>query len=280
MDASAETTDVLLLAVVQGLAEFLPVSSSGHLVLGRSLLDLEEAGLAFDLALHAGTLVAVLAAYWRDVVGLLGDLLRGRWRLALWLVVASVPAGLLGILAKPVFEEASTSARSAGSGLLLTALLLTAGQVALSRRGGREASSGEGEGDDPSASQRAEAPPLWTAVVVGVAQGLALWPGVSRSGSTIAAGLLVGLRGVEAARLSFLMSLIAVGGATVLDLPDALEAGFGPVTAAQVGWGAVVAAGVGLLSLRLLLLFLRQLRLAPFALYTGALGVVTLLLNR
>jgi undecaprenyl pyrophosphate phosphatase UppP len=76
------------------------------------------------------------------------------------------------------------------------------------------------------------------------------------------------------------MSLIAVGGATVLDLPDALEAGFGPVTAAQVGWGAVVAAVVGLLSLRLLLLFLRQLRLAPFALYTGALGVVTLLLNR
>jgi undecaprenyl-diphosphatase len=280
MDASAETTDVLLLAVVQGLAEFLPVSSSGHLVLGRSLLHLEEAGLAFDLALHAGTLVAVLAAYWRDVMGLLGDLIRGRWRLALWLVVASVPAGLLGILARPVFEEASTSARSAGSGLLLTALLLTAGQVALSRRGGREASSGEGEGDDPSASQRAEAPPLWTAVVVGVAQGLALWPGVSRSGSTIAAGLLVGLRGVEAARLSFLMSLIAVGGATVLDLPDALEAGFGPVTAAQVGWGAVVAAGVGLLSLRLLLLFLRQLRLAPFALYTGALGVVTLLLNR
>jgi undecaprenyl-diphosphatase len=280
MDASAETTDVLLLAVVQGLAEFLPVSSSGHLVLGRSLLHLEEAGLAFDLALHAGTLVAVLAAYWRDVMGLLGDLLRGRWRLALWLVVASVPAGLLGILARPVFEEASTSARSAGSGLLLTALLLTAGQAALSRRGGSEASGGEGEGDDPSASQRAEAPPLWTAVVVGVAQGLALWPGVSRSGSTIAAGLLVGLRGVEAARLSFLMSLIAVGGATVLDLPDALEAGFGPVTAAQVGWGAVVAAGVGLLSLRLLLLFLRQLRLAPFALYTGALGVVTLLLNR
>jgi undecaprenyl-diphosphatase len=113
-----------------------------------------------------------------------------------------------------------------------------------------------------------------------LAQGLALWPGVSRSGSTIAAGLLVGLGGVEAARLSFLMSLIAVGGATVLDLPDALEAGFGPVTAAQVGWGAVVAAVVGLLSLRLLLLFLRQLRLAPFALYTGALGVVTLLLNR
>ena len=280
MDASAETTDVLLLAVVQGLAEFLPVSSSGHLVLGRSLLDLEEAGLAFDLALHAGTLVAVLAAYWRDVVGLVGDLLRGRWRLALWLVVASVPAGLLGILAKPVFEEASTSARSAGSGLLLTALLLTAGQAALSRRGGSEASSGEREGHDPTASDRGEAPPLWTAVVVGVAQGLALWPGVSRSGSTIAAGLLVGLRGVEAARLSFLMSLIAVGGATVLDLPDALEAGFGPVTAAQVGWGAVVAAGVGLLSLRLLLLFLRQLRLAPFALYTGALGVVTLLLNR
>ena len=277
MDASAETTDVLLLAVVQGLAEFLPVSSSGHLVLGRSLLDLEEAGLAFDLALHAGTLVAVLAAYWRDVLGLLRDLTRGRWRLALWLVVASVPAGLLGILAKPVFEEASTSARSAGSGLLLTALLLTAGQAALSRRGTRGGSPEEAESGTQSGS---EAPPLWTAVVVGLAQGLALWPGVSRSGSTIAAGLLVGLRGVEAARLSFLMSLIAVGGATVLDLPDALEAGFGPVTAAQVGWGAVVAAVVGLLSLRLLLLFLRQLRLAPFALYTGALGVVTLLLNR
>ena len=133
MPDSAEALDVLLLAVVQGLAEFLPVSSSGHLVLGRSLLELEEAGLAFDLALHAGTLVAVLAAYWRDVVGLLRDLFAGRWRLLIWLALASVPAGLLGILGRPFFEEASTSARAAGSGLLLTALLLTLGQVASGR---------------------------------------------------------------------------------------------------------------------------------------------------
>ena len=271
MADSAETLDVLLLAVVQGLAEFLPVSSSGHLVLGRSLLELEEAGLAFDLALHAGTLVAVLAAYWRDVLGLLRDLVAGRWRLLVWLAVASLPAGLLGILGRPLFEEASTSARAAGSGLLLTALLLTLGQVASGRRS-QEADASEAAAEG--------VPPLWTALVIGGAQALALWPGVSRSGSTIAVGLLLGLRGVEAARLSFLMSLIAVGGATLLDLPDALESGFGPVTAAQVGWGALVAAVVGLLSLRLLLLFLRRLRLAPFALYTGALGVVTLLVSR
>jgi len=279
MPDSAETLDVLLLAVVQGLAEFLPVSSSGHLVLGRSLLELEEAGLAFDLALHAGTLIAVLAAYWRDVVGLVQDLLAGRWGLIVWLAVASLPAGLLGVLGKPLFEEASTSARAAGSGLLLTALLLTLGQVA-SSRGASSGEEPEVEAKAPPGAGAQPVPPLWTALVIGAAQALALWPGVSRSGSTIAVGLLLGLRGVEAARLSFLMSLIAVGGATLLDLPDALDSGFGPVTVAQVGWGALVAAIVGLLSLRLLLLFLRQLQLTPFALYTGALGVVTLLVSR
>lgn len=262
----ADTLDVLLLAIVQGVAEFLPVSSSGHLVLGRTLLGLEEAGLAFDLALHAGTLVAVLVAYRRDVLGLLRGLTRGEWQLPLWLVVASIPAAALGLGAKPVFERASLDPRAAGLGLLLTSLLLT---LAQSRRKGDAEVEPTGEG----------VPPLWTALVVGCAQALALWPGVSRSGSTIAAALLVGVHGVAAARLSFLMSLIAVGGATVLDVPDALESGFGPVSREQVLLGALVAGLAGLASLRLLILFLRRVRLTPFALYTAVLGITTLLLT-
>lgn len=262
---SASLVAVLLLAVLQGVAEFLPISSSGHLVLGRSLLGMKDVGLTFDVALHVGTLVAVLVAYRADVWSLLRGLLRGEWRLPIWLVVASVPAALLGIGAGDFFEQASTSTRVAGIGLLVTSCLL-----ALGERGSRKHKVSSEEDSQ-------EVPPIWMALVIGVAQAAALVPGVSRSGSTIAAGLMLGLAGTRAARLSFLMSLIAVGGAAVLKLPDAMEVGFGSVSVPLMGAGVLVAALTGLASLRLLLMFLRRRSLMPFVIYTAAMGILTLL---
>ena len=264
---SSSLAAVLLLAVLQGVAEFLPISSSGHLVLGRSLLGMKDVGLTFDVALHVGTLVAVLVAYRADVWSLLRGLLRGEWRLPIWLVVASVPAALLGIGAGDFFEQASSSTRVAGIGLLVTSCLLALG----------ERSSRKHKVSSEEDSQ--EVPPLWMALVIGVAQAAALVPGVSRSGSTIAAGLMLGLAGTRAARLSFLMSLIAVGGAAVLKLPDAIEVGFGSVSVPLMGAGVLVAALTGLASLRLLLMFLRRRSLMPFVIYTALLGILTLLLG-
>lgn len=256
---------VLLLAVLQGLAEFLPISSSGHLVLGRHLLDLKDVPLAFDVALHVGTLVAVLVAYRTDVLALLRGLLRGEWRLPLWLVVASIPAAALGLGAGDFFEDASSSLMVAGWGLLGTAGILALGQRGARRRA------------NLSPETERLVPPLWMALVIGIAQAAALVPGVSRSGSTIAVGMMLGLAGTQAARLSFMMSLIAVGGAAILKLPDAMDVGFGSVSGPMMAAGIVVSALTGLASLRLLLMFLARRSLTPFVIYTGCLGLITLI---
>jgi hypothetical protein len=141
-DGPSGPLSVLLLAIVQGLAEFLPISSSGHLTLGRIALGMKEAGLAFDVALHVGTLVAVVVAFWSDVVLLFRDLFAGRLRMWLWLIVATIPAGLAGVLLGDMFEAASHSSRAAAYGLFATSIALLLGERArraLRGRGGRRA---------------------------------------------------------------------------------------------------------------------------------------------
>ncbi|MEE2940534.1 MAG: undecaprenyl-diphosphate phosphatase [Planctomycetota bacterium] len=260
---------VLALAVLQGLTEFLPVSSSGHLALGRALLGVREGGLALDVALHVGTLAAVVAAFRRDVGRLLKDLFRGHLALWVWLGAATVPVALVGMLLKSHVEAASTSVTAAGVGLLLTSVLLLAGERA---RKGHEASR---EVTDPSPVAR---PRPWDAVAMGCAQAVAVWPGVSRSGSTISAGLLMGVRAEEAARLSFLMSIPAISGAAVLELPAAVDEGFGGISSGLVLGAAAVAAVVGFAALRTLLLVLRKGSFRYFAAYCATLGVAALAL--
>lgn len=268
--ADAGLIAVLTLATVQGLAEFLPISSSGHLAIGRALLDMREAGLPFDIALHVGTLGAVVCAYRRDVGRLIRDVFTGKWALFLWLVVASIPAAAIGFGFKSMFDDLAEHPKAAGAGLLVTAVLLVIGERA--RKGERA----EGSTDPARADEDAPLPGYGTALAMGVAQSLALFPGVSRSGSTIVAGLLRKLPTGQAARLSFLMSLIAVGGAALVGLPDAVESGFEGVNPMHVAIGAVVAGVVGWLALRTLLLVLRRGALFGFALYCAVLGVVAL----
>lgn len=265
---------VLLLAVVQGLAEFLPISSSGHLTLARLALGMEEAGLALDVALHVGTLAAVVAALHADVARLFRELWAGRLRMWAWLSVATIPAGLAGTLLGDMFEQASHSSRAAAYGLFATSAVLLLGER--SRRGFERAGATSDGEHDPDGWGR---PSFGLALYLGCAQACAIWPGLSRAGSTISAGLVRGLSAAQAARLSFLMSLPAVSGAAFMVLPDALEHGFGEVSPGWVVIGAVVAGCVGFLALKTLLLVLRKGSLPWFAAYTAAVGVAALALG-
>ena len=246
-----------VLGVVQGLTEFLPVSSSAHLYIVPTLLRWKYQGVAFDVALHWGTLLALLAAFWRDWLGLTRDALAGSpparaaacgtW---LKLIAASIPAAVAGVLLQNVVE---TRLRS----LALQAVLLMAFGFLLwwvdrARPAGRDASS-----------------PGWGAcLLMGAAQSLALVPGVSRSGVTMTAGRAAGLSRVSAARFSFLLATPITFGAGLLELRH-LSSGL-PVTTLVIG--VAVSAVVGLLAIRGLLRWLARAGFGAFFAYRLALG--------
>jgi undecaprenyl-diphosphatase len=266
----ASTAAIFALAVVQGLTEFLPVSSSGHLAIGREVLDVQEGGLALDVALHVGTLLAIVVAFRKDVIKLFTDLAKGEFRMWIWLIVATIPVGLIGVFGKDMIEEAAGTVRAAGVGLFVTATALMIGERF---RKSREA---QGTTVDHSAEV---APPLGLALFMGCAQAVAIWPGISRSGSTISAGFVKGLNSTEAARLSFLMSLPAISGAAIMELPDAFEVGFGSISPGVVLAAAAVAGLVGWAALKTLLLVLKKGSFPYFAAYCALLGTAALILG-
>lgn len=255
---------LVVLACVQGLTEFLPVSSSGHLVLSQALLGgFQEHGIVVEVALHLGTLAAVLFVYRGAVGELLSQLARGTWRESAQIVVATIPAAVVGLTLEEQFEEAFRAPRLAGIGLFVTAIVLLLGEAAR-RRNQRRANE-----DTPGAT---EPPTAWPglswkqAILIGLAQALAVWPGISRSGSTIAMGIGCGLAPAHAARFSFLLSIPAIAGASILHLPDALAEGVGGGPATLLA-AMTVAALVGYAALRFLLSFLGRGAFAWFALY-------------
>ena len=272
MEPAIGPVSVLLLAVLQGLAEFLPISSSGHLVLARTALGVKQAGLALDVSLHVGTLGAVVFAYRKEVGQLLADLIRGRWHMWAWLVLGSLPAAVVGFSSLEFFRGAADNPKWAATGLLGTALVLMVGEWARRRGAG-------GELPAPIEVDRAGyGNPRWSdALVLGVAQAAALFPGVSRSGSTISAGLVRGLPTVQAARLSFLLSIPVVTGAALLEVPKALDASSGGLSVPLLLAGAVVAGLVGWGALRALVLTLSKGAFVWFALYCLVLGVTALI---
>jgi len=258
---------ILILAVVQGLAEFLPISSSGHLVLTRLALGLREGGLALDVALHVGTLVATLVAYREQVGRLIRDVLAGRFKFFLWMVLATIPVAFVGATFGDLMERAFQSSRVAGLGLLGTATILIVGER--SRKGY------ESKGEAPP-----EREPGWRdALVIGGLQVLALIPGVSRSGTTISAGLLLGFSSTQAARLSFMISIPAILGAAILKVPAAVQSGFDGVGLGLVLGAVLVSALVGWLALRCLLLTLARGAFRWFAGYCVLIGATVLALT-
>ncbi len=254
----------ILLGILQGLTEFLPISSSGHLALAEQFFRIQKPGIVFDIFVHFGTLLSVLWVFRRRI----GRLALAPWRggedlrLLGLLVVGSIPTGIVGLALDSVAEAAFGQSGAVGVGLLLTAAVLTfaerrgstAGPKALEQIRWREA--------------------LW----VGVAQGIAVLPGISRSGSTIVMGLLCGLRRTDAAEFSFLLFIPAIVGATVLKLGEALS----HPEVHNALWGSYLAGTVvaflsGTVAIRFLMKFLRERRLTPFAVYCAVLGIVAIL---
>jgi undecaprenyl-diphosphatase len=257
------------LGVLQGVAEFLPISSSGHLSLAQAWLgvDAEAAGHSFNIVVHTGTLLAVLVVYRRDLIELVRGLFDSEavpWARRMWLalIVGSLPLGFVLI---PGVEELVVrmegEVRWVGAALLLTAALLA---FTHRKRVVR---------DDEQLP-----PQLGHALLIGFAQLVAVIPGVSRSGSTIAAGLAVGLGRARAARFSFLLSIPAIAAATA---KEGLELALGDdpllFDPGPFALGLVVSFVVGLLSLRLLLRLIEKVGMLPFVPYLVLLGVAAVI---
>ncbi|HKH09532.1 MAG TPA: undecaprenyl-diphosphatase UppP [Rubrobacter sp.] len=268
-----ELLQAIVLGVVQGLTEFLPVSSSGHLLLGQYFLGLDQDrfGLSFDVALHMGTLVAVVSYFWRDLLRMALAFFRSfsnrdlandaDQRMAYLIIASTVPAALIGFLFEGFFEETVRSPWVVVFNFVLVGALFIVGE-AVGRRTRRASKLGFGE-----------------AVGIGFAQAAALVPGVSRSGATITLGLFLGLRREEAARFSFLMSVPIIAGAGGLKVAEVLAGGMDAAQTVLFVVGFVTSAAVGYVTIRFLLNYLTNHSLRAFAFYRfGVAAVVALLL--
>ncbi len=258
-ESSLGWMEAVLLGILQGATEFLPVSSSGHLVMGQALLGMELPGILFEVVVHLATLVSVVVVYRGRIGELIGGVGRGdrnAFRYLGLLGVATIPAGLAGLFLRGGVEELFAAPWTVGVALLVTGATLFSTRWALRR-------------------ELATPIGLRVALLVGLAQAVALIPGISRSGSTVVTALWLGVRPLEAAAFSFLMSVPAIAGAGVLMLPEmGSEAGLpaGPLLLA-----AVVAGVTGVLAIRTFVAMLKNRSFPAFSGYCWAAGILFLL---
>jgi undecaprenyl-diphosphatase len=258
----------VLLGLVQGLTEFLPVSSSGHLALLQSLFGIGEAALAYDLILHCATMAATILYFGRDIATLFTQWAGGfmstekrrteGWSVGWAVIAGTVMTAAVGFPMKPFMEQAMTMPLLVGTGLLVTSVLLWYGSSLSSGRTGVPVTLGRG-------------------LFIGIVQGVATMPGISRSGSTIVGGMKTGMSAPEAFRFSFLLSLPAISGATLLELRDLLGTpeGFSALPEGWA-WGAATAFLSGFVALVALRKVVTMGRWRPFSLYCGALGLLSM----
>ena len=276
MSTPAEYAEAVGLGVLQGVAEFLPVSSSGHLVIARAVLDAaagreptaadEEAGRLLVVVLHLGTLGSILWAYRRELLNLATD-----FKYLACVTLATLP--LVGVALSPLkdtLEESFASPAVAGACLLLTAALLLAGQWLARGRETVVALAGKGR---PATAGTVGLP---QAAAVGAFQCLALLPGVSRSGSTIEGALATGVGRENAVRFSLMVGVPAIAGAGLLEAKDVWERGVGSAPVGPLLVGAAVSFAVGVGAISLLRAAVTRDRLHWFALYCGLVGTATL----
>jgi len=260
------------LGVIQGLTEFLPVSSSGHLVIVQSWLGFEDPQLFFDIAVHVGTLAAVLVVYRNDLLGMGTAIVRLAARrqsdsdrdsliLLKWVLVSTVPAAIAGILAGDFFESLFASPLAASLFLIVTGAILISSRWALREQ-----------------TTVGRMTPL-QALGVGLAQAFAILPGISRSGATIVCGLWMGLKRDLAVRYSFLLAIPAVLGAALLSLPDAFANGVQMAILGPVFCGGLIAGVTGFFAIRWLIRLVSRGRLYPFAYYCWGFAAVALVVH-
>jgi undecaprenyl-diphosphatase len=273
------TLEAIILGIIQGLTEFLPVSSSGHLVLFQKMFGLKQAELFFDVGVHLGTLAAVIVVFRREVKNIIMALMQlislagpkggilqrveydSQLKMALLIVIGSIPTAILGLLFRGIADRLFASGLITGLMLIVTGLLLW-----LTRRKAAEADQARNDSLTPK-----------KALIIGIVQGLAIVPGISRSGSTISIGLLLGIDREMAARYSFLLSIPAIIGAGLLSLTEGLSQTDLAIRAALLG--ALTAAIVGYAALKSLLQMVKKGRLHVFAPYCWLVGILAIIFS-
>ena len=269
--------EAILLGILQGLTEFLPISSSGHLAIAQQIFTIEEADVAFDVMLHLGTLIAVLVYYRQDVLRLVSEfflLISGWFRgqrpklldpdrpyriLMVMVVIATIPTAIIGLLLKDMFVSIFSRLNIVGFALIITGILLWLSNRIFGNR------------------KKPENMSVSDAVWVGIVQSIAMVPGISRSGSTIFAGLLRGFTPELATRFSFLLSIPAILGAVVLEGKDIFSNASTFHDILPVTGGFFAAAVSGYLAIRVLITLLHKKKFNYFAYYCWGVGALVLI---
>ncbi len=279
--------EAILMGIIQGVTEFLPVSSSGHLALFKIIFDLKEVGLLFDVILHLGTLIAIFAVYYKDIwkmiregLAIIADacknvgiffsniknkkkggyhhvICNGYRKFVMLVIVSTIPTGIIGVLDASLVEKASKLLIVPGICLIVTSLLLLLADHC--------------KGGDKMPKQVTYS----NAFIIGIAQGIATMPGLSRSGTTIAACLLSGFNRKFAVKYSFIMSIPAVLGSLVFELSDLANLSFTSTELIYYLIGMAVAAVVGYICIKAMLYVVRQKRFTGFAIYCFLVGAIS-----
>lgn len=284
-----ELLKAILLGFIQGLTEFLPVSSSGHLTIFKHIFGMEDVGISFDILLHIGTLIAVFVVYRKDIarliydgIGILvdscanigifvrrkrtGEFIRYKRvinssyrKFALLVIVSTIPTAIIGILGDSLIESASSTILVPGICLLITGTLLLISD------------------NLPNGSKTPKQTTYKNALFIGICQGVATLPGISRSGTTITAELFCGLRREFAVKYSFIMSIPAIMGAAVLKLKDFGSDGITMPTLCNYLAGMAVAAVVGYVCIKTVLVLVKKRQFKGFAFYCYAVGSIAII---
>jgi len=257
--------EAIVLGLVQGLTEFLPVSSSGHLVLLQKLFGITAPALFFDTMLHAGTLLAIIAVLWRDIWAILKKIIQP---LTGFLIIATIPAVIAALAFGDIIEHTFESGKFLGFCFLVTSIILVTAEK-LSKVNNAE---------------KTKSMNFFDALIIGIMQAIAIIPGISRSGATISGALFRKLDRGFAARFSFLLSIPAILGALVLQVKDLLknratETAIENIGAAAVITGTVTAAIAGFFAVKLMFKVIREKSLYGFAIYTAILGILILIVE-
>lgn len=265
----------IILGLAQGLSEFLPISSSGHLALLQYFFGISsENVLPFAVLLHLGTLISVFIVYWKDIVSLvkelgavIKDIFTGKGlrinanptrRLGFMIIVATIPTAIIGLLFNDLFNAMYLSLIAIGIGLLITGTILV-----IAERMGRN-------------SKGIKEMKFRNAFFVGLMQGVAICPGISRSGSTLFGGLISGLNREFAVKFAFLISIPSILGSVIVEAPDAFKAGMDMSLIGPVVVGVLVSALSGLFAIKAMIKLVSNKNLMGFSVYTWALGIVVI----
>ena len=248
--------EAVILGLLQGFTEFLPVSSSGHLVLMQQVMGLQEVPIFFDTMLHLGTLIAVVIVLFSEIVGIFRHPVKNHMGM---LILASIPAAVVGYLWNDYFESIFRSGSLLGVCFLITAIILVVSELIAAKINTQKHITTK------------------SALVMGLMQAVAILPGVSRSGSSIAGGLFMGVDRVSAAKFSFLMSIPIILGSVVFSGASIADVGIGDISVTVIAAGTIAAAASGFFAVKFMLSIIKKTKLYGFAVYVTALGVFLLM---